>query len=61
MEVKKNKHAVMLGRLGGKARMKKLTPEERSELGRYAVAMREKKRRNQGKKSNAVATPAIRP
>jgi len=40
----KNPHAVALGRLGGrkggKVRFSKLTPEQRSELGRKAVLAR---------------------
>jgi hypothetical protein len=41
---KKNPAAVALGRLGGlkggKARMAKLSPRERSELGRKAISVR---------------------
>jgi general stress protein YciG len=33
---KKNPAAVALGRKGGKARLKKLTPEQRSEIARKA-------------------------
>jgi hypothetical protein len=44
MAKKKNPHAVALGRLGGlkggKARVAKLTPEERRELARKAVRAR---------------------
>lgn len=40
----KNKHAVALGRMGGKARLKTMTAEERSRRAKHAVAMREKKR-----------------
>ncbi len=36
----KNKAAVELGRKGGKARAKKLTPEQRSEIARKAAAKR---------------------
>jgi hypothetical protein len=40
----KNPHAVALGRLGGKkggkARAKKLTPEQRSEIAKKAIAAR---------------------
>jgi hypothetical protein len=36
MAQKKNPAAVSLGRLGGKARASKLTPEELSEIGRAA-------------------------
>jgi hypothetical protein len=43
----KNPHAVALGRLGGmkggKARAKKLTPEQRQEIARKAAAARWKK------------------
>jgi hypothetical protein len=45
----KNPHAVALGRLGGlkggKVRFSKLTPEQKSELGRKAVLARWAKRR----------------
>jgi hypothetical protein len=36
MAKQKNPSAVALGRKGGKARLKKLTPEERSEIARKA-------------------------
>ncbi len=36
----KNKAAQALGRLGGKARAKKLTPEQRTEIARKAAAKR---------------------
>jgi len=43
----KNPHAVALGRLGGKkggkARMQKLTPEQRKEIARKAAQVRWKK------------------
>jgi hypothetical protein len=56
----KNPHAVALGRLGGrkggKVRFAKLTPEQRSELGRKAVLARWAKER----KSKAAAN-VIRP
>jgi len=46
----KNPHAVALGRLGGqksgKARMEKLTAEQRREIARNAVRARWAKRRN---------------
>ena len=46
---KKNPAAVILGRLGGlkggPARMAKLSPKERSELGRKAVLIRWEKRK----------------
>jgi len=37
------------GKLSAAARMKKLTPEQRSEIARKAVAAREAKRRRQAK------------
>jgi len=44
MAKKKNPHAVALGRVGGrksgKARMEKLTPEQRSDIARNAVLAR---------------------
>ena len=40
---RKNPNAVALGRKGGKARVKSLTPEERSEAARKAVLARWKK------------------
>lgn len=51
----KNPHAVALGRLGGlkggKARIAKLTPQERSELARKAVLSRwAKAKKNKTKK-----------
>jgi hypothetical protein len=36
----KDPHAVALGRKGGKARLKKLTPERRSQIARDAVEER---------------------
>ena len=36
----KDQHAVHLGRLGGKARTQKLTPEERREAARKAARAR---------------------
>jgi hypothetical protein len=49
MAKKKNPHAVALGRLGGlkggKARVAKLSPEERRELARKAVLARWAKER----------------
>jgi len=49
---KKNPHAVALGRLGGlkggKARAAKLTPEQKSELGRKAVKARWAKAKKAG-------------
>jgi hypothetical protein len=43
----KSKAAQELGRLGGKARAAKLTPQERSESARRAVEAREEKRKAQ--------------
>jgi len=47
-EIQKNIHAMELGRLGGlkggKARMSKLTPDERRELARRAAKARWKKK-----------------
>jgi hypothetical protein len=40
MAKRKNPMAVALGKRGGKARMKKLTPEQRSEVARTAAAAR---------------------
>lgn len=41
----KNQEAVSMGRIGGLARMKSLTPEQRSELARKgAIAKRDKGR-----------------
>jgi len=44
MGKKKNPHAVALGKMGGrksaKARMEKLTPEQRQEIARHAVRAR---------------------
>jgi hypothetical protein len=37
---KKNPHAVAMGRIGGKARLQKLTPEQRREYARKAVLAR---------------------
>ncbi|MBT3361561.1 MAG: RNA-binding protein [Rhodospirillales bacterium] len=39
----KNKAAQSLGRLGGKARAEKLTPEKRSEIAKKAASMRWRK------------------
>jgi len=44
MAKKKNPAAVQLGRRGGKARLKKMTPEQRSEVARTAVRARWAKR-----------------
>jgi hypothetical protein len=40
MAKRKNPAAVQLGRRGAKARMTKMTPEERAEVGRKAAAAR---------------------
>jgi hypothetical protein len=40
MAKRKNRAAVELGRRGAKARLKKLTPEKRSEVARKAAAAR---------------------
>jgi hypothetical protein len=40
MAKRKNPMAVALGKRSGKARMKKLTPEKRSEVARLAAAKR---------------------
>jgi hypothetical protein len=45
MKRKKNTAAVELGRLGGKARAKKITKERRSEIARDAATARWKKER----------------
>jgi hypothetical protein len=54
LQMKKNPAAVALGRRGGlksgKARMKNLTPEKRSELARHAAQARWAKK---GRKRNA--------
>jgi len=39
----KNKHAVALGKLGGKARANKTTPEQRSDWGRLGGLARAKR------------------
>ena len=39
-EKEKDPHAVHLGRLGGKARKRKLTPEQRREIAKRAAAAR---------------------
>jgi hypothetical protein len=41
----KNPHAVHLGQLGGKARIKKITPEKRQEIARNAARARWAKER----------------
>jgi hypothetical protein len=40
MTKKKDPNAVALGRKGGKARLQKLTPEQRSDIARKAVLAR---------------------
>jgi hypothetical protein len=43
----KNPHAVALGKKGGKARIHKMTPEQRREIARKAVLARWAKHRKQ--------------
>jgi hypothetical protein len=54
----KNPHAVALGRLGGrkgeKVRFARLTPEQRSELGRKAVLARWAKERKSKSAANVI-------
>jgi hypothetical protein len=50
MNGKKNPAAVALGRLGGKKRAQKLSPEELSEQGRKAVQARWEKKKRGAKK-----------
>jgi hypothetical protein len=40
MEKKKDPHAVALGRKGGKARLQKMTSEQRKDIARKAVTAR---------------------
>ncbi len=40
MGKEKDPHAVALGRKGGKARLKSMTPEQRREMARKAIAAR---------------------
>jgi hypothetical protein len=47
MTEEKNPAAVALGKLGGKARAEKLTPEQRSEIARKAAKARWAKKRKQ--------------
>jgi hypothetical protein len=47
MTEEKNPAAVALGKLGGKARAEKLTPEQRSEIARKAAKARWAKKRQQ--------------
>jgi hypothetical protein len=44
----KNPHAVALGRIGGKARLQKLTPEKRREIARKAINTRWARARKHG-------------
>jgi hypothetical protein len=48
MAKKKNAAAVQLGRRGAKARMKKLTPEQRTEVAKKAAAARWGKKPKKG-------------
>jgi hypothetical protein len=48
MAKRKNPAAVALGKRGAKARMKKLTPEKRSEVAKKAVAARWAKAKKKG-------------
>lgn len=61
MAKKKNPHAVALGRLGGlkggKARLAKLTPEERRELARKAVLTRWAKEKAKKKATKKTEGP----
>jgi hypothetical protein len=43
----KDQHAVHLGRLGGKARLQKMTPELRKEIARKAARARWEKKRKE--------------
>lgn len=47
MSMKKNPHAAALGKLGGKARAKKTTPEERKTWARLGGLARAKKHSKQ--------------
>jgi hypothetical protein len=44
----KNPHAVALGRIGGKARLQKLTPEKRREISQKAIKTRWAKAKKRG-------------
>jgi hypothetical protein len=46
-KIAKNPHAVALGKKGGKARIQKMTQEQRSEIARKAVLARWAKHRKQ--------------
>jgi len=52
MKKKKDEAAVNLGRKGGKARAKNLTPEQLSAIGKHAAEVRWKKHRKQQKDSS---------
>jgi hypothetical protein len=56
----KNPHAQALGKLGGEARARNLTPEEMSEGGRQAVNVRWAKHRAAKKKAAAKKKPSTR-
>jgi hypothetical protein len=51
----KDPHAVALGRKGGNARLKKLTPEQRSDIASKAARARWAKAKRE--KSNPISTP----
>jgi len=51
----RNRNAVALGSLGGKARAKKLSKQRRSEIARLAVAAREAKKNRRAAHSAKVA------
>jgi hypothetical protein len=51
-EKEKNLNAVQLGRLGGKARIKKITPEKRREIARNAARARWAKERKKKQPSS---------
>jgi len=48
----KNPHAVQLGQLGGKARLKKMTAEKRQEIARNAARVRWAKERKKKQSSS---------
>jgi hypothetical protein len=50
---KKNRNAVALGRLGGKARIKRIPPERRAEIARIAAVTRWSKHRANAKVTGA--------
>jgi hypothetical protein len=47
MKKEKDPNAVALGRKGGKARLQKMTPEQRSDIARKAVRARWEKAKKQ--------------